>query len=103
MDFNTWLEKEASGALAREQAAAEAYADHCEEPVQGDAVFVMRECRGRGLRVMVHPDRVTRKVMCSTHSLKAYPSGWLVDWDESARAFGTKRPSGKLRDGIDRS
>lgn len=78
------------------------YAAHCEEPVQGDAVFVMRECRGRGLRVVVNPDGVTRRVMCSRHSTKAYASGWLVDWDATSQAFGTGRPKGRLRDGIDR-
>ncbi len=75
------------------------YADHCEEPVQGEAVFVMRECKGRGLRVVVHPDGVTRKVMCSTHSIKAYPSGYVVDWDETAKVFGNRRPSGDLHPG----
>ena len=62
----------------------------CEVPVQSEAVFVTRQCRGRGLRIMVNPDGVTQRVMCARHSLWAYPSGWLVDWSATEEAFGKK-------------
>lgn len=76
-------------------------ADHCEEAVHVRA-FIVRPCHGKGLLVNVHPDGVTRKVMCSTHSRKAFLSGYGVDWDESKRVFGTGMPKGRRADGIDR-
>lgn len=77
--------------------------DVCEEMVPNGTLFG-RPCRGRGLRVIVHPggEEFGRRVVCARHSLTLYLSGWLVDWEESARRFGTRRPKGRLRDGIGR-
>lgn len=75
------------------------YADHCEEPVSGVGI-TLRQCKGKGLLVCVHPDGVTRKVMCRIHSRKAFMSGYRVDWDESKRVFGTGPTKGALSDRI---
>lgn len=80
--------------------------DHCEEMLPaGTAPFgPQRFCRGRGLVIAVHPDGVTRKVMCKQHSRKAYMSGYRVDWDETARVFPdtSRRGGDQKRDGIGR-
>ncbi len=74
------------------------YATHCEEMVD-DVGILFRACRGRGLHVCIHPGGAENgtKVLCTQHSRKAFMSGWRVDWDETARVFGTKRPQDPVR------
>ena len=64
-----------------------------------------RHCSKRATHVVVHPggrEHGTKDV-CGQHARKLWadPFPWLVDWEESARRFGTKnRVTDPKRTGI---